>query len=473
MLRVGALGLRTRRLRAALSALGIAIGIASMVAVLGISESSQGRPARRSSTGSARTCCRSRPGQTFFGDEADAAGAGAGDGRARRPASRRSPRVAALDATVRRTDLIDPRPRRAGSRSPPPTRRSLDTRRRDAARTGASSTPRTARYPAVVLGATAAERLGIDDDRRRACASAAAGSRSSGILEPLALAPDARRRGARSASPSPSGCSARTATRRRSTSARTRTRSSDVARRCSARRRTRSARRRSRSRGPSDALEARAAAKTAFTSLFLGLGAVALLVGGVGIANVMVISVLERRSEVGLRRALGATRRHVGAQFLVRVAAAGGGGRGASGVALGAAGDRRLRGEPRLDAGRAAGALAGGLGGGAADRRGRAGLLPGAAGRAARADGRAAGRRAWSIGAECHASCGHRGWSAGPYPRKRAVHPGKSSPGDRDRAVAVAIVPSTRISSPSARSTSSVLPASRCSSKRDVRRRCS
>ena len=67
---------------------------------------------------------------------------------------------------------------------------------------------------------------------------------------------------------------------------------------------------------PSDALEARAAAKTAFTSLFLGLGAVALLVGGVGIANVMVISVLERRSEIGLRRALGATQRHVGMQFL-------------------------------------------------------------------------------------------------------------------------------------------------------------
>jgi putative ABC transport system permease protein len=67
---------------------------------------------------------------------------------------------------------------------------------------------------------------------------------------------------------------------------------------------------------PSDALAARAAAQDAFTSLFLGLGAVALLVGGVGIANVMVISVLERRSEIGLRRALGATRALVAVQFL-------------------------------------------------------------------------------------------------------------------------------------------------------------
>ena len=67
---------------------------------------------------------------------------------------------------------------------------------------------------------------------------------------------------------------------------------------------------------PSDAIEARAAATSAFTSLFLGLGAVALLVGGVGIANVMVISVLERRSEIGLRRALGATKGHIRVQFL-------------------------------------------------------------------------------------------------------------------------------------------------------------
>jgi putative ABC transport system permease protein len=67
---------------------------------------------------------------------------------------------------------------------------------------------------------------------------------------------------------------------------------------------------------PSDALAARLAAANSGTALFLGLGAVALLVGGIGIANTMVISVLERRGEIGLRRAFGAGRRHVALQFL-------------------------------------------------------------------------------------------------------------------------------------------------------------
>jgi putative ABC transport system permease protein len=71
---------------------------------------------------------------------------------------------------------------------------------------------------------------------------------------------------------------------------------------------------------PSDVLEARAAAKGQFTTLLLGLGAVALLVGAIGIANIMVISVLERRGEIGLRRALGATRRHISLQFLTESA---------------------------------------------------------------------------------------------------------------------------------------------------------
>jgi putative ABC transport system permease protein len=86
---------------------------------------------------------------------------------------------------------------------------------------------------------------------------------------------------------------------------------------------------------PSDALTARAAAKGAFNGLFLGLAAVALLVGAVGVANIMIISVLERRSEIGLRRALGATRAQIRSQFLteaILLALLG----GATGVAFGA-----------------------------------------------------------------------------------------------------------------------------------------
>jgi putative ABC transport system permease protein len=87
---------------------------------------------------------------------------------------------------------------------------------------------------------------------------------------------------------------------------------------------------------PSAALVAQAEAQSALNGLFLGLGAIALLVGAVGVANIMIISVLERRSEIGLRRALGATRGHIRTQFLSEAVLLGLLG-GAVGVALGVA----------------------------------------------------------------------------------------------------------------------------------------
>jgi len=86
---------------------------------------------------------------------------------------------------------------------------------------------------------------------------------------------------------------------------------------------------------PSAALTAEADAKGALDTLFLGLGAVALLVGAVGVANIMVIAVLERRSEIGLRRALGATRGQIRIQFLAEATLLSLAG-GSAGVAIGA-----------------------------------------------------------------------------------------------------------------------------------------
>jgi putative ABC transport system permease protein len=115
---------------------------------------------------------------------------------------------------------------------------------------------------------------------------------------------------------------------------------------------------------PSAALTAQADAKGALDTLFLGLGAVALLVGAIGVANIMVISVLERRSEIGLRRALGATRGQIRAQFLAEAILLSISG-GAAGVVLGAAATAayaRVHGEPAVVPGEAwAGGLAAAL----------------------------------------------------------------------------------------------------------------
>jgi len=125
---------------------------------------------------------------------------------------------------------------------------------------------------------------------------------------------------------------------------------------------------------PSDLLDAQAAAESSFTGLFLGLGAVALIVGGIGIANVMVMGVVERRGEIGLRRAIGATRAHIRRQFLTEALTLAFLG-GASGILLGVGRHLRVLGPPGMAGDRAPRSIAGrdcGLSG----DRGDSGLYP-------------------------------------------------------------------------------------------------
>jgi putative ABC transport system permease protein len=329
VLRTGSIGLRTRRLRAVLSAVGIAIGIASMVAVLGISESSRAdllAEIDRLGTNLLRVA----PGQSFTGDQAELPeSAGPMIGRVAGVQATASVKLIE-DATVRRNPHISEEITGgigvfAADPALPGTVGATLAR-------GAFIDAATGRYPTVVLGQDAAERLGIDRTGVRVWL----GNRwflVIGILDPVALDDTLD-----SAALIGYGVAKRLFDADRSASTiyvRADTDAVNAVRdKLGATANTQNPEEVDVSR-PSDALEARAAAKTAFTSLFLGLGAVALLVGGVGIANVMVISVLERRSEVGLRRALGATRRHVGVQFLsesLLLAALG----GVAGVALGA-----------------------------------------------------------------------------------------------------------------------------------------
>jgi putative ABC transport system permease protein len=312
VLRLAAYGLRARPLRVVLSALGIAIGIAAMVAVVGTSTSSRAKLDRLLNA-LGTNLLTVAPGQTLFGEKAtlpDRSAAMIG-----RIGSVES--VTAIgqlpDAQVYRTNKV-PAPQ-SGGIGTYAVRTGLLGTVGAAVRSGTWLNAATARYPAVVLGAATAEHLGIG----------AAGTNMQiwlgrrwftvvGILRPVPLAPEldlgaligwpaAQRylgvdadittvytRTDPDAVQAVRDLLARTANPAQPNEV-------DVSR-------------------PSDALAAQAAANKTFTGLLLGLGAVALLVGGIGVANTMVISVLERRAEIGLRRALGATRQHIRTQFL-------------------------------------------------------------------------------------------------------------------------------------------------------------
>jgi putative ABC transport system permease protein len=329
--RIGAAGLSARRLRTSLTALGIAIGIAAMMAVLGISESSRADLlATLDRLGT--NLLTVGAGRTLFGEES------ALPEEAPAMIGRIAPVEAVagvenVQASVRRTDRI-PELETGGISVLAAHEHLLGTIRGRLAQ-GRNLDAAMERYPAVVLGAVAATRLGINDVRDGLMVDI--GGHwfvVVGILEPLPLTPEIDRSALIGlpvakvlfgATGSPTTIYVRAAEAAiddvravlPATANPANPEEVEISR-------------------PSEVIAAKAAAATTFTALFLGLGAVALFVGGLGIANVMLMAVLERRSEIGLRRALGATRGHIAGQFVAEALLLAGCG-GVAGVLLGSA----------------------------------------------------------------------------------------------------------------------------------------
>ncbi len=332
VLRVGSLGLRTRRLRTSLSTLGVAIGIAAMVGVLGLSASSRE---------DLQTKIRALGTNLLEVEAGEGFGRGAGTlpdtsvGMVGRigPVTAVSS-IAAVDTVVRRNDQLS-EGITSGISVYAADEGLLDTLRIDLV-DGEWLDDATSTYPAVVLGSTAAEKLGIVDvaDQLRVMIGDQWFS-VIGIIGPVSAAEGLDRAAIVGIGAAETYLVGDDLVPER-LYVRTEEGAVDAVRGVLAGTVNPSTPEEVTISRPTDALAAEEAASTAFTSLFLGLGAVALLVGGIGIANVMVIAVIERRTEIGLRRALGATRAHIRRQFLTEAVLLSGLG-GLVGVGLGAA----------------------------------------------------------------------------------------------------------------------------------------
>ncbi len=309
--RVASIGVRTRRLRAGLSALGIAIGVAAIVAVLGLSASSQaGLLSEIDKLGT--NLLTVTTGQTLFGNTAELPLASPGMIARIGPVTQVAD-TGSTSANVYRSPLI-PAVNTNALQVQAATLNLLPAVGATVAR-GSYLNAATATEPVAVLGAQAAQLLGIDH--------VYPGERVwlggmwfyvTGILTPAALAPeiDSSVLVGYPAAEKYLGLDGHPTTIYvRSVTSQTAAVQSVLAATANP-----EAPNEVDVSQPSAALSARAAAQGALNGLFLGLGAVSLLVGAVGVANIMIISVLERRSEIGLRRALGATKGDIRTQFL-------------------------------------------------------------------------------------------------------------------------------------------------------------